>query len=161
MWLLLTVCFLFGDVLGTLTPAASRYSTLVEKWSARRGLDKLLVAAVIHKETGGSWNPRAKSRTNDHGLMQLHVGRHTRSKFIGKEHLLYNPNRNIKLGTRAMRFWKRHHKLKCQGNNHHWLLHYNQGRRVSTKGWVGGYAKRVLIIYRKLKAIEDRFVVMK
>lgn len=158
--LLMIVCFAFGDILGTLSPSATLYSGLIEKWARRRNVDRLLVASIIHNETGGTWNPRLKSRTNDYGLMQLHVSRTTHSKYIRRERLLFNPNRNIRLGTRAMKFWKWYHRNRCKGK-HHWLLHYNQGRRVSTRGWRGGYARRVLVIYFKLKAIQDRVVAMR
>jgi len=108
------------------------------------------ILTAIQHETGGTWRPRLRSRTNDYGLMQLHVGRTTHVKYQGREKLLYDPKLNIYLGTRSLMYWKRYHERKCQGKDHHWISHYNQGHRVYRKG----YQTRHLKIF---KALIERF----
>jgi hypothetical protein len=112
----------------------------------------LLIAAVAMDES--NFRRTIISRTNDYGIMQLHVSKHTHRHYIGREKLLFDPKLNIYLGTKMLVYWRWYHEKHCAGKKHHWLHHYNQGARVSTRGWKGGYARRVLKIYRKLNAIK-------
>lgn len=123
---------------------AGDYAALVERNARQRKVDPLLVAAIIKVESGG-WR-RARSRTNDYGLMQLHVSRRTHKRFRGREHLLYEPARNIRLGVKMLAFWKRHHRRHCREAGHYWWAHYNWGYRVRSRV----YGRKVLKHYRRL-----------
>lgn len=143
-------------VLNLFHPGAGQYADHFNKYARRYRLPPLLVAAVAYNES--RFTRTVVSRTNDYGLMQLHVGRRTHKRYLGREKLLFNPRRNIRLGSRMLAMWRSHHLRRCKGKKHHWLLHYNQGVYVSTKGWKGRYAKRVLIIYSKLKKIQLKLI---
>jgi soluble lytic murein transglycosylase len=74
----------------------------IKKEAARNGLDPYVVAGLIRQES--VFDPRARSRANAFGLMQLLpstgklVARKQGSSLISSEQL-YNPQINIKLGT--------------------------------------------------------------
>jgi len=133
--------------------SGTAYGEHFAKYGERRGVDPLLVAAVAYHES--LLRPSKVSRTNDYGLMQLHVGDNTHARYVGREKLLFEPGRNIRLGVRMLAWWKAHHQRRC-GSEHHWLLHYNQGSRVAKRGWRSRYADRVLKIYHKLLKIKSR-----
>ena len=133
-------------------------------------IDPLLVAAVIEIESSFR---RSTCYRGAHGLMQIQLKNRScgkqamlRAKYLG----LYNDRQNIAAGIRRLLMWRnwcrrRNHK------GHHWLLHYNQGygmcprgmkkchknqRIPITSGWIGGYADRVLRVYRRLRARHGR-----
>lgn len=127
-----------------LAPAeAGLYADSIARYA--RGLDPHLVVAVIYVES--RFRKNAKSRTNDYGLMQLHVSATTRPRYFGRERKLLDPRHNIRLGIRALRAWKRFHGRKCR-SPHHWLGHYQQGRRVHS----AHYAEAVLAVYGWIKS---------
>ena len=140
---------------------AQLYAAPIDLYSHKYKQDPLLVSSVIHEES--RFARVVRSSTNDYGLMGLHVGPKTHAKYVGREHLLYNAKLNIKLGTKMMAFWRRHHYRRCcapgvQGclSYHHWLQHYNSGYRVYSKGRAGSYSERVLGTYKRLKRIKER-----
>ena len=137
--------FIFGS--------GTAYGKHFAKYGQERGVDPLLVASVAYHES--LLEPGKVSRTNDYGLMQLHVGKNTHSKYIGREKLLFESERNIRLGVKMLAWWKSYHQRRCK-SKHHWLLHYNQGSRVAKRGWRSRYADRVLKIYHKLLKIKMR-----
>lgn len=135
-----------------LAPHVSRPAQLaahIERESSRARIDPLLVAALIHHETGGTWRRTLVSRTSDYGLLQVHVSSTTNPDLIGREHLLFRPRLNIRRGVRLLRAWKRYHDRHCSGGPYHlWWGHYKWGRRI--KGSI--YARKVHEIYRRLRA---------
>ncbi len=89
------------------------------KYSEQRKLDPYLVLSVIKHESG--FDRRAKSHTNDFGLMQVNGGIYkTRCSLLGIRC-------NIREGTRILAFWKK----ACKKHKHksHWLRHYNWNNR--------------------------------
>ena len=111
------------------SPAATSYANLIKRYG--HGLDPLLVVAVIYRESRG--RKHAISHTNDYGLLQLHVSDTTNTRYRGSERLLLDPARNIRIGTRMLRAWKRYHDKHCKGLKHRWWGHYNQGGRVRSR----------------------------
>jgi soluble lytic murein transglycosylase-like protein len=110
---------------------AERYAVLIDREARRYDVDGLLVVAVIDRETGGSWNPKALSKTNDFGLLQLHVSSTTHPGYLFRPERLYNPRVNIRLGARLLRLWKSYHAGHCgQRAEHPWWSHYQWGKRV-------------------------------
>ena len=142
---------LLTAVLNQHLPGTGVFAPYLLEMGIKYKFDPLLVAAVAFKES--RCGPKKVSRTNDYGLMQLHVSKRCHRRYIGREHLLLDPKRNIRLGAKMMRMWKSFHHRKCRGR-HHWLNHYNQGVKVSRKKWHRGYADRVMKIYKQLKKIE-------
>jgi hypothetical protein len=128
------------------SPHARTQAKVIVKEAKRRTIHPAHIVAAIQHETGGTWYQRAKSRTNDYGLMQLHVGKHTHAKYRGRETDLFKLRLNIYLGTRMMWYWRRHHQRKCGSKEHHWINHYNQGHRVYRRS----YGRRHMKIFRKL-----------
>jgi soluble lytic murein transglycosylase len=82
------------------------YWSAIEQESAKNGLDPYMVASLIRQES--EFNPGAISSANAFGLMQLlpSVGR-SMAKQEGVKHFneneLFNPETNIKLGTRYLK----------------------------------------------------------
>jgi hypothetical protein len=137
------------------------YASQIYTSSGKYGIDPLLVVAVIY---GESRFRRSSCFHGSHGLMQVQLRPRscssTRDRALTQG--LYDSGVNIKRGVKLLWLWKRwclrHH------TGHHWLLHYNQGfgrcphrgcsrtERVPViTGKVGGYADRVLSVYRRIK----------
>lgn len=76
-----------------------QYRPLVEKYFPKGEVDNALV--IMAHESGG--NPNAVSRTNDHGLMQIHAPLWTNFFGVTTEQLK-DPNLNIEL---AYKIWDR------------------------------------------------------
>lgn len=132
---------------------AKVYAKFIARESTRRDIDPLLVVAIIHLES--RFNPKAKSKTHDYGLGQIHVSKTTHSYYLGRERLLFQPGRNIYLGVRMLRFWKNYHDKNCK-NDHYWWIHYQHGKKVIRKGRTAGAGRRVWKIYRLLLDRFDR-----
>lgn len=108
------------------------YSKLIVKEAREQNIDPLWTVAFIHEETGGSWNTFLISKTWDHGLMQIHVSKHSHPEFLGIEHVLFAPEVNIRIGTRLAGMWKRYHEKHCRkkttvSSNHPWWAHMKWG----------------------------------
>lgn len=128
---------------------ATTYAALIDAASECYGLDPLLVVAEIQLEDRGRWRENAVSRTSDYGLAQLHVSTTTHPEYLGLEHLLFEPDRNIWMAARLLNYWKRHHDRNCLKfgrEDHPWWAHYQWGNRVRNLG----SAKRVGRLYRQL-----------
>lgn len=122
---------------------------IIEEESKRAGVDPFLVAAIIQKES--TFKIRACFR-GAHGLMQIQTrSRSCSRKARRKAWRWYKPRRNIRRGIRLMK-WAKFHCKRKRHRWHHWLLHYNQGAIVKTRGRIGGYARRVLRIYKRMKS---------
>jgi soluble lytic murein transglycosylase-like protein len=124
------------------------YAGLITGHAEDAKLDPLLVVAIIHLES--EFKARIKSRTNDYGLMQVHVSRTTFRRYRGREHLLYDPDRNIRCGIKLLKAWKAYHERKCS-HDHKWWEHYNHGVRILNRGPRAGYGDRVDAIYQLLQ----------
>ena len=146
-------------------PGAAQYADQINKYSRRYKFNPLLVSAVIYVESGFA---RSTCYRGAHGLMQIQLKPRSCSltKAEAVRQGLYNPSVNIERGVQLMSWWRgwwrRHHQHK----GYHWLLFYNQGfgkcppgktrcalkdRNPVTVGRAGGYAERVLEIYRGLR----------
>lgn len=128
---------------------AEVYAGLIAGHAEDAQVDPLLVVAIIHLES--RFNPKAKSKTNDRGLMQVHVSATTYKRYRGREHLLFDPDRNILLGVRLLKAWKAYHERTCGHNGHPWWIHYNHGVRVITKGERALYGDKVNAVYQVLQ----------
>ena len=152
-------------VLRLFQPGSEVYADVVLEESERAKVDPLLVTAVAKRESGLRTR---KCRRGSYGLMQIQLK--SRSCVPSS---LSTPRANIRRGIELMIYWRGWWMRFHKGEEYHWLLHYNQGfgrcadgtkrckphlRRPVTKGWVGGYARRVLKIYHKLKKIKRRVV---
>jgi len=122
---------------------AQDYAKLIQRYVS---VDHLLVAAVIYVESRG--RAKARSRTNDWGLLQVHVSRTANPGYRGRESELLSPQVNIRVGARSLAAWRRYHEAHCRGKRHHWIGHYNQGTRVRSRH----YERTVLALYRRLVA---------
>ncbi|MBZ5695840.1 MAG: transglycosylase SLT domain-containing protein [Acidobacteriia bacterium] len=77
------------------------FESSIRKWSARQGLDPMIVAGLIHQES--AFEPEARSGKNAIGLMQL-IGP-TARRLAKQENLRYSqarlvdPDYNVRLGT--------------------------------------------------------------
>jgi len=80
-----------------------KYSGYVEKYAAENDLDPLLIYSIIKAES--NFKEEAKSKSNAIGLMQIMVstaeetGKELEVEKVSEEEL-YNPELNIKIGTR-------------------------------------------------------------
>ncbi|MGH8596679.1 MAG: lytic transglycosylase domain-containing protein, partial [Gammaproteobacteria bacterium] len=93
-----------------------RFNRLIEEIAPKPGVDKFLVKAVIHRESG--FDPFAYGRAGEIGLMQVTYGagldwaRAVGRKDYGRD-LLWDPRVNIEAGTwylaRALRRWPDKH----------------------------------------------------
>jgi len=152
----------------TLSSFPAQYVKIFMEEAPKFGIEPRLAMSVAFKES------RFKNGVcfrGSHGLMQIQL-RSKRGRSCAatmgkaKKMRLYDPRTNIRRGLHLMRMWKRwwlkHHRY----DGYHWLLHYNQGygrcpkgkRKCSASeripvrtGKRGGYADRVLKIYRQLK----------
>jgi len=121
--------------------AAIQYADLIVFEAKWYNIDPLLITSLIEVES--NWNARKRSRTNDYGLMQVHVARRGSSNFYGREQELYDPRINIREGTRIAWMWRNYHNKWCKGD-HPWWAHYKWGKYV--KGTV--HAEKVLSLYK-------------
>lgn len=82
------------------------YHSMVVNASLRHGVPPSLIHAVIQKESG--YNPKARSRKNARGLMQVTPGT---ARFVGvaNAHSLYDPQTNIHAGTAYLKYLMRTH----------------------------------------------------
>lgn len=82
------------------------YHRMVVNASLRHGVPPSLIHAVIQKESG--YNPRARSRRNARGLMQVTPGT---ARFVGVRHgqSLFDPQTNIDAGTAYLKYLMRTH----------------------------------------------------
>jgi hypothetical protein len=120
------------------------YSEIIEQECRRWSVDPLIVVATIHLES--RWNRKARSRTNDFGLLQLHVSATTHSGYLRKPERLFNPRTNLRLGIKMMALWKTYHAGRCRGMNHPWWSHYQHGKHVRNSA----SGRRVSRIYELL-----------
>jgi hypothetical protein len=110
--------------------ASAHYASLIERHCGSRGLDPLLVAALIYRES--RCHARAYSQGN-WGLLQVRVSHTTNPELRGREHVLWSPERNLRRGCQMLSYWKRYHERRgCKG--HRWWAHWQWGKRVRSSG---------------------------
>jgi len=82
------------------------YHRMVVNASLRHGVPPSLIHAVIQKESG--YNPKARSKKNARGLMQVTPGT---ARFVGvaSAQSLYDPQTNIYAGTAYLKYLMRTH----------------------------------------------------
>jgi hypothetical protein len=125
------------------------YEPLINRYSQEYGVDRALVKAVIHAESG--YNPTAVSRKGAQGLMQLMPKTAEHLKVADS----FDPAQNIRGGVKYLRFLLD----TCKGNETMALAAYNAGlSKVAQHGGVPpisetrNYVDRVLTYrdsYRK------------
>jgi membrane-bound lytic murein transglycosylase MltF len=150
-------------VLQIFLPGSEKYAPIIMEESRRGKIDPLLVSAVIYKESRFQNN---KCKRGAHGLMQIQF----KSRSCSKPRMT-DPRSNIRRGVILLSYWKKWWRRFHKRDDYHWLLHFNQGfgrcrdgtkrcrprlRKPVTRGRVGGYARRVMRIYRRLKRIKIR-----
>lgn len=133
-------------VLPSYSKLRNAFDHLIEQEASSHGLDRGLVKAVIHTESG--FNPDALSKPGAQGLMQLMPMTAARYGVTSP----FDPAQNIRAGTRHLKFLiDRYKNLELA------LAAYNAGETNVAK--YGGippfretqdYVKRVLLRYQKL-----------
>lgn len=117
------------------TPAeAWLYGEAIHREAERWDVDPLLVVAVIQRES--SWNPKARSKTHDFGLGQIHVSKTTNPHLLGREHILFEPRRNIRYLVRMLSWWRVWHVRFCGKTNR------ASGHRGASSNHRGGLPRR-------------------
>lgn len=126
------------------------YESLINRYALEYAVDRSLVKAVIHAESG--YNPNAISRKGAQGLMQLMPKTAEHLKVADS----FDPAQNIKGGVRYLRFLLD----TCKGDETLALAAYNAGlTRVSKYGGVPPFAEtrnyvdRVLSYRKNYKGI--------
>jgi hypothetical protein len=132
-------------------PMAEEIAHLTERYATLNALPVPLVLAVQFTES--TWGTNLAHRSpKDHGLMGLRVTSATRPEYLGREAELLDLETNIRLGTEALVYWKRHHRRHCPLGAHPWVSHYQWGNKVgsSTTG------RRVVAIQQRLLAWKNK-----
>lgn len=86
------------DLLPSFSKNRNAYDDLIRQASAQSGVDRALIKAVIHTESG--FNPQARSKPGAQGLMQLMPATASRYQ-VGNP---FDPQQNIAAGTRHLRY---------------------------------------------------------
>lgn len=107
--------------------ATRTYADLISFEAMWYNVDPLLIVSIIQVESG--FKSDKKSKTNDYGLMQVHVARRGSGNFYGREKLLFDPRVNIREGTRILAMWRSYHNCWCKGDHPYWA-HYKWGKKV-------------------------------
>jgi membrane-bound lytic murein transglycosylase MltF len=126
---------------GTPAPAVP-FGQLIQRSAAKNGVDDALVSSVISAES--NFNPRAVSRRNAQGLMQLVPGTAARYSVSNA----FDPGQNIEAGTRYLRDLL----AKYNGDMQQALAAYNAGPgRVQQYGGIPPYAETQAYVKRVTK----------
>jgi Transglycosylase SLT domain len=128
-------------------PATAPYRELVEAAASRYGVDADLITSVIAAES--NFDPRAVSRKNARGLMQLLP---ETAKRLGVQNV-FDPKENIDAGTRYLRELLQ----KYRNNLALALAAYNAGpERVQQYGRVPPFRETVSYVRRVKKGYDTR-----
>lgn len=97
-----------GLVLGT----PEDYAELAWDYGRAHSVDPIRVVALMHTETGGTYNPRAyNERSGAVGLMQLMPFWARRFGFSRSD--LFDPESNILIGVKTLKYMKTNFVEKC------------------------------------------------
>ena len=122
------------------------YTPTIVKHAKQNNLEPELVAAVIQVES--SWHPKAESEAGACGLMQVIPKWNPKddgSYYTCDE--LKDPETNIKVGTKALRWWMD----RAKGDRELALCAYNAGY-ICFKKMRYSYVKRVMNVYYTIKS---------
>lgn len=123
------------------------WSTYIVVESRRNGLDPFLVLAVAVRESG--LRHRARNRTDDHGLLQVHWSDDAGwLRGLDRDDLL-DPMKNIRAGTAELAFWRSYCGRHGMSHGAGWVGHYKWGVRPDL-----GYARRVNVVYRRMTGTD-------
>lgn len=108
----------------------SRFESVIDSCALRYGVDKSLIKAVIHAESG--YNPNAVSRKGAQGLMQLMPKTAQGLRVVNS----FDPEENIRGGVKYLRFLLD----TCKGDVSLALAAYNAGlSKVAQHGGIPPY----------------------
>jgi soluble lytic murein transglycosylase-like protein len=137
------------DVFSTLAAPESTepFGDLIRAAAEETGIEEHLISSVIAVES--NFNPRAVSRKNAQGLMQLMPA--TAAQFAARD--VFDPQQNIAAGTRYLK-----ELLDRYSNDLRLALAaYNAGPdRVARYGGVPPFAETRAYVERVLKQLEER-----
>jgi len=104
-------------------PDAIPIAESTAKYAAKYQVDPFDILAVIYHES--RFKPRARSRTHDHGLMQIHCPSRSYASWCRNLKKLLQIDYNIKIGVMILA--KRRDRCKRKKHRHksHWIRHYN------------------------------------
>lgn len=131
------------------------YPDQINRYAAEFGVDPVLVASVIHCESGN--RPKVRSKSGAVGLMQIMPA--TGEWIAGKldisqyqEALLEDPEINIRMGCWYIHFLQQ----RYQGNQRHVLAAYNAGHG-NMDGWLDDerYSDGGLLTYIPIEETRD------
>ena len=143
---------------------ACQNANYIVQQSEKRGINPLIVTAVIYRES--SFSPRVVSHANACGLMQV-LPRY--SRYTCEQ--LKNPKIGIRDGIRALKWWlswaegtkqERGEKGDTRSATQAALCGYNAGTRCITqpngrlsKAVTRGYVKRVMNTFHKFRRTQN------
>lgn len=109
---------------------AKRYAEIIAFEARWYNVHPALMLAIGYGET--RWTNHRVSKTNDWGLVQIHVNTRNSNRFFGREWELFLPRVNIREGFRILDMWRTHHDKWCKHAKlkHPFWAHYKWGRMV-------------------------------
>lgn len=135
------------DLLPSYSKNRNSYDDLIRTAASQSGVDRALIKAVIHTESG--FNPQALSKPGAQGLMQLMPATAARYN-VGNP---FDPKENIFAGTRHLRYLMQ----RYSNNLEKVLAAYNAGERNVEKyngippfAETQDYVRRVISRYKHL-----------
>lgn len=108
---------------------ANTYADIIAFESQWYRVHPFLVLAIGKFET--NWRNGHRSRTNDYGLLQIHVSKRGSPRFYGRETELFKPRVNIREAFRILDMWRTYHRKWCKKPHPYWA-HYKWGRRIKS-----------------------------
>lgn len=116
----------------------SKYSHLINRYARKHGVPANLAHAIVRVES--NFNPKARGRAGEVGLMQIKLGTARLMGYRGSRKGLYDPETNIKYG---MKYLAGAHKL-AGGDTCGTVLRYNAGHGAKRMNPVSSrYCKKV------------------
>lgn len=116
----------------------SKFSHLINRYARKHGVPSNLAHAIVRVES--NFNPRARGRAGEVGLMQIKLGTARQMGYRGSRKGLYDPETNIKYG---MKYLAGAHKLSG-GDTCGTVLRYNAGHGAKRMNPISSrYCKKV------------------
>jgi soluble lytic murein transglycosylase-like protein len=120
------------------TKQNSKFSGLINRYARKHGVPTRLANAIVRVES--NFNPKARGRAGEVGLMQIKLGTARMMGYRGSRKGLYDPETNIKYG---MKYLAGAHKL-AGGDTCGTVLRYNAGHGAKRMNPVSSrYCKKV------------------